>query len=893
MRKTGMLSALVIALHFYCPTSASVEVTSIDGTFEKGTSAPVGWSPMSGSETLWTEGEAHNGTRALAAKSKKAATAWASDKISISPDTRYIVDGWIKPSSGAGWLEVRLFDSKDSTIGSWKSPHVTRTGRWTYVAVETPLYFKSQKDEEVRTAEIAFCVQGGQVALDDVGIHPAVFMEIINGDFENPVDKKGRIPFWSEEEDDSLLPGKRGGYLTQREEQAFDGKSSVALTTADDWFAVSTIHYPISPWSDRVELSAVAYCEPNAQAQAVAVWTDSAQRVIGVNPSEPMGADGWQILSTGPVKPPEGTYALRPALAVRKTAGAAIQQATAWFDNVMFQIQDAPFVRVVVNQVGYEINGPKSAVVMTNFFPGETPNGKVEIVTNDDKSVWQSDLTCSGRMVGQEKTDWGWYFWRADFSSLNREGEYRVRADLGGEKGVSYPFVIGKDLLFRETAAINVDFFFVQRCGFDVPGWFPACHLDDAKLKDGTHRDLTGGWHSAGDYNKLTWEYGDGGVMYALINAAEAAPAYFAQYDRDKDGLIDVFDEAWWGAKFLAKLQIEDTGGLLNHIEQGPNRKTWMNWCPPNKTTDNIIGTEDDPIVIEGNGNSPLAIGGWARLARILESREIKTDYLDRAVRLWEHATQKGTTHSDPLLLISTVDLYKVTGEERFLTFCQETVKELLASGNPEGQLTGGYANSGDIPAAALAHFALSFPEDSLSQQVKTRLEKHVPYFVAEADNPLQIMIQKTGPDGYFFEPTSSLGCNYQFGSRAWSALMIYRVTKDRSVLEYAMNQLDFVLGKNPYDICMMEGKGTCNLPRYHHRYITIPGHERGAVPGAIPNGFVRDLAGNDRPGMDLSTGGRLYPSYRTNEPWMVHNVFYTLAVTALHEAQQISPQEE
>jgi hypothetical protein len=82
----------------------------------------------------------------------------------------------------------------------------------------------------------------------------------------------------------------------------------------------------------------------------------------------------------------------------------------------------------------------------------------------------------------------------------------------------------------------------------------------------------------------------------------------------------------------------------------------------------------------------------------------------------------------------------------------------------------------------------------------------------------------------------------------------------------------------------MLEGKGSFNLPRYHHRYLTIPGRERGAVPGAIPNGFVRDMAGNDRPGVDLSTGGRQYPSYRTNEPWLVHNVFYQLAATALQE---------
>jgi hypothetical protein len=543
---------------------------------------------------------------------------------------------------------------------------------------------------------------------------------------------------------------------------------------------------------------------------------------------------------------------------------------------------------VLVNQVGYEVKGPKGAVVLTNFLPKKAPQCEFQLVAEDGRPVWKSPLVCAGRMCGQGGADWGWYFWRADFAPFDKDGKYRAKASLGETEGVSHPFLIGRDVLFRETAEANVDFFFVQRCGLAVPGWHAACHLDDAKLKDGTHRDLTGGWHSAGDYNKIVWEYGDGGVMYALVNAAEALPQYFAQYDRDKDSLCDVLDEAWWGAKFMAKLQLSETGGLLNHIEQGPNRKTWMNWCPPEKTTDNIVGTADDPVVQPGEGHSPLAIGGWARLAKALDARGVKTDYLARAIRLWEHATVKGTAGPDPLLLISSVDLYLVTAEERFLAFSRRSAEGLLSSGTPRGQLAGGYGGTGDVPAAALAHFALKLPKEPVSTRIKARLQEHLPHFIAEANNPLGLMMQKPGAEGYFFEPTSTLGCNYQVCCRAWSALMIYRLTGDRRALGYATNQLDFLLGKNPYGVCMLEGKGAFNLPRYHHRYITIPGHERGAVPGAIPNGFVRDIGGYDRPGIDLSTKGRPYPSYRTNEPWLVHNVFYVLAITALHEG--ISP---
>ena len=136
------------------------------------------------------------------------------------------------------------------------------------------------------------------------------------------------------------------------------------------------------------------------------------------------------------------------------------------------------------------------------------------------------------------------------------------------------------------------------------------------------------------------------------------------------------------------------------------------------------------------------------------------------------------------------------------------------------------------------------------------------------------------------FRSPSDLGANFVVLARAWAAATSYRVTGDRRALGYAADHLDWVLGKNPLQLCMFEGTGTINPPRYHHRYDSIPGRERGAVPGAIPNGFVRDVGGYDRPGFDLSRAGRPHPSYRTSEPWLVHNILNLLAITTLHEAQ-------
>src|SRR5207247_11387131 len=96
--------------------------------------------------------------------------------------------------------------------------------------------------------------------------------------------------------------------------------------------------------------------------------------------------------------------------------------------------------------------------------------------------------------------------------------------------------------------------------------------------------------------------------------------------------------------------------------------------------------------------------------------------------------------------------------------------------------------------------------------------------------------------------------------------------------------QVDGSLVKNPNAPCIRAEAGGMRPARLHTRYDSIPGHESGTIPRAIANGFVRDVGGYARPGFDLGRTGRPHPSYRTSEPWLVHNILHLIAVTTLHE---------
>lgn len=90
-----------------------------------------------------------------------------------------------------------------------------------------------------------------------------------------------------------------------------------------------------------------------------------------------------------------------------------------------------------------------------------------------------------------------------------------------------------------------------------------------------------------------------------------------------------------------------------------------------------------------------------------------------------------------------------------------------------------------------------------------------------------------------------------------------------------ATDQVDWVFGRNPYAVCMFEGRGSFNPPRYHHRYDSVPKRQRGAVPGAICHGIVRKTPKEDIPRFDVIGNDQ-----HTNEPWLPHNAYYLLVLS-------------
>ncbi|HTM55505.1 MAG TPA: glycoside hydrolase family 9 protein [Pirellulales bacterium] len=837
-----------------------------NGSFESGDRAPDHWT-LTG-PGAWSKGSARHGQYFVHVASDSPAGQWLSDAVQLSPGTDYRLEGWVRAPKGKAHLELQFLNDKGGIDHSSRAPEVRDASEWRYVALD----FKPATP----TARIRFAADTA-ADLDDVALQIAAVPYLGNRDVQS--DAKGRIGLWGEEKESSVSPGTRAG--THRADNKTQRRQlpSLLVESTGDWYAVSSVNYGLMGFTERIQLSGWARTEGPAAAQILACWMDDTQHVLRVDAGpEQRGAD-WQKLTLAPDSPPAGAHTVRLVALAR---GGRV-----YFDefDLLHLPSPKPIARVLVNQVGYDLGGPKSAVVATNFFPRDRDQLTVQLIDASGSVQLTKNVSCNGRIYSGTPDDWGWYFWRADFSQCKQAGTYRIAIATPEVQCESIPFVVERGAILNHTAKSAVDFFFIQRCGFEVPGWHKACHLDDATLSDGTHVDVTGGWHSAGDYNKPMWQFGDSGACYALAAALEDAPQPFSRFDREGKGMIDALDEGWWGAKFLAKMQNSADGSMRGDVLQGPAR-TWMRWEAPDVHTDNKVGTPDDPVISPTAPNVPLTVAAWAKMARALDGRKIENDYLERAVRLWNYLTVSESAASNPLLLIGALELHRSTNDDKYRRFATEGAAQLVKAQNAAGALPGDTGDHGNLSAAALALVALQYPDEPLRAPITAALARYMDFCVARTDNPFGLTRQGTeGAEPMFFHPTVGMGVNFWILSRAWSALLVHRVTQDPRALTYAVDQIDWVLGKNPLGLCMFEGSGALNPPRYHHRYNMIEGRARGAVPGAIPNGIVRDMGIADRCGFDMSRGGGRSPSFRTSEPWLVHNMFYLLAASALEKS--------
>jgi outer membrane protein assembly factor BamB len=581
--------------------------------------------------------------------------------------------------------------------------------------------------------------------------------------------------------------------------------------------------------------------------------------VIAQAPLAGAGVAGgsWRQLSADDAVPPTGARWLQ---LVCEVGDGTDRQASAWWDDaeLLGTFERPRTMRALVNQVGYDVGAPKLFTAQSNF---KADDASFELVDEQGATVFKAPLVAAGRITGAHGHDWGYEYWRGDFSSFDTPGAYRVRMVLDGSEDTSWPFEVAPEAVWTGTSRPAYRFFYYQRCGMAIPGFHGACHLDDAVSEDGKQQfDLAGGWHDAGDYNT----YHNAPYVWGLVQAYTNQKARFDLQDEDGNGLSDFLDEIIWGGDHSRRMIAPD-GSAYGHISSG-----YGFWGPPELETDNVPGTGDERPVRGASAtghDSSTHCAATARIARFVKDKAPYVEAADRALK-WGMANGKRGVPQ----LSAALDLFAVTGDDAYAAMAREL---LPTAGLDAPDVIEAYdaAFGTDHRAALRDHFV-------------ARAEN----MLALADNPFGVYTRGPAERPNFFGAPSPdgqggwhVGTSTHVLSAAGAMAVAYRFEPDPRYLRFVYDQFNWTLGNNPYDICLLEGRGSANPPTYHHRY-TFGGVPRGAVPGSVVNGITWRGVGDDRPYFDMR--GLDIPAFEPNEVWLPHNTAYLNALANLERSR-------
>lgn len=496
--------------------------------------------------------------------------------------------------------------------------------------------------------------------------------------------------------------------------------------------------------------------------------------------------------------------------------------------------------KIHVNQVGYYTEGPKFAAIIgtgTSAFTIVSSTGQ-EVLTGQTSSAinWNK----SGEMVQT-----------ADFSELNQAGTYKLVIAGVGE---SYAFTVSNNVL-ENVSKESVRYFYYNRCSFALEQQYagiyarPSGHADnDVLVCDNNFpggRPVNsrfaspGGWYDAGDYNKYIQTAGIS--VYTLLSAYEQHPAFVRNLrlniPESNNNLPDLLDECLFELQWMLTMQDSDGGVYTKLTNQGFGSMTDMPAVHESKNGQRYVCKKNTPATLQ-------FVASMAAAYRILEPfaelATLRTNMLDAAKKGWEWSRVNGgvpagqcacsivtgaygdASPSDELTW-AACEMYLATGD---ITYYNTSSPRNSAINTPDWtnnkQVLGIISlllNQSKLTGAALNDVA------TLKQKLKTYADGLVNEYRA---NP------------YRFAKTDSWnwGSNGDAGNQSFVLLSANAVMENNDYRDAALSNLDYILGRNPTNYCMITGFGSKKIDYVHHRISQADGINE-PVPGMVVGGAL------------------------------------------------------
>ncbi|WP_290761805.1 glycoside hydrolase family 9 protein [Fibrobacter sp. UBA4297] len=443
---------------------------------------------------------------------------------------------------------------------------------------------------------------------------------------------------------------------------------------------------------------------------------------------------------------------------------------------------------------------------------------------------------------------------KGDFSTVKTPGRYQIAlADFDVKSRL---FEVSDEWLVRELKA-NIKSFYYQRSGVELPErlagrWArPAAHLDSAlefhpSMERAGLWNAHGGWYDAGDYGKYIV---NGGVSVAtlmlgceLMQAHSQKPSIVGgtAFKETYELPVSLLDEIRFELEFFLRMQDED-GGVFFKVT--PYR--WDGFVTPSESD-----ASQKRYILGKSTSSALNFAGALAQAHHVYAN---VDYafaekcLFAAVRAylwaeknpevdWPQNTEGSGGYGDSDLgddfFWARAMLYReLKNVESIADVNVSGLLERLESQLPVDMDT--YLPTYGLQWRStqnLAWFALATMDCKWTERARMAFK-----YTAEEI----LHLQKEDPYGLSIRKFI-WGSNGDIANHALTLYLAYEWFNDSKYRDAAMEQIEFIYGKNPVDVSFVTGSAWSSPKFPHHRISHSDGVDE-PVPGLVVGGINED----------------------------------------------------
>ncbi|HHX8434611.1 glycoside hydrolase family 9 protein [Vibrio diabolicus] len=566
---------------------------------------------------------------------------------------------------------------------------------------------------------------------------------------------------------------------------------------------------------------------------------------------------------------------------------------------------------LLTNHIGYEHLGPKKAIVQTEQ-PHLSSYTAQLICATSEQAVATFAVEEQGKVANWHQG----YFYLIDFSSFTDSGDYFLQV----EDTRSSSFTIGEHILLDQTLSDVIHYFKSQRCG----GIFDQQDRQVPVLNANQTVDVHGGWYDAsGDVSKYLSHLSYANYLnpqqtpMVVWNILKGLSLLEGSEDIAAFTRTRLIEEALFGADFLVRMQNEKGFFYMTVFDKWSKDTAQREIC----AYETQLGHKFDDYQAGFRQGGGVAIAALAAASRLgIHGEYDQQKYRNAAENgywhLKEHNTQYLNDGEENIIdeycaLLASVELFKATKETRYLEESRLWAQHLVArqmsdeqmqhfwSANQDGSRPYFHAAEAGLPVIALCEY-LAIEDDSVQTESVKRIVNRACEFEIKISNkvtnpfgyPRQYVkgVNESKRDAFFVAHNNESGYwwqgeNARLGSLATMAYLAQPHIASQEIQQqlfvFAQDALNWIVGLNPYDMCMLDGHGR-NNPDYLPQYGFF--NAKGGVCNGITGGFEdeEDIAFNPPAQKD-----DMLQNWRWGEQWIPHGAWYLLAI--MSQAQHIS----